>query len=371
MFNKKIALAGVMIAAFASTAYAPQSHAATTSSSVKFQMNQYSYMNNTGNHSLTVAPYALHGNVMVPLRALAESLGAGISWNQASQTATIAGQAFGQIKLKVNAKIAVNQKGEQIKLPESIKQVKGSLVVPAKSIAGLMGAKVNWSSSTRTITITQNTEVRDSITVSYNFSEGNDGWKGDFADLPVDYNKDIYELQYARELLPLGDANKTNYGLKLKGVNRSDDLFMFLTRKVDDLKPNTAYQVKLDFGMYTSESGGMMGVGGSPSEAVKVKAGVINKEPAAIQKDDGGSLYYRMNIDKGIQSESGADAKVLGDITKPDSGKEGYQRVNFSYSAAVTTNAKGDLFLLIGTDSGYEGLTTLYFDDIKLTATQK
>ena len=265
----------------------------------------------------------------------------------------------------------MNEKGEQIKLPESVKQVKGSLVVPAKSIAGLIGAKVNWTSSTRTITITQNTEVRDSITFSYDFSQGNDGWKGDFADLPVDYNKDIYELQFARELLPLGDANKTNYGLKLKGVNRSDDLFMFLTRKVDNLAPNTAYQVKLDFGMYTSEAGGMVGVGGSPSEAVKVKAGVLNKEPAAVQKDDGGGMHYRMNIDKGNQSEGGADAKILGDITKPDSGKEGYQRVNFSYSATVTTNAKGELFLLIGTDSGFEGLTTLYFDDVKLTATQK
>ena len=113
-----------MAAAFASTAYVPQSNAATTASSVKFQINQHSYVNNTGKHSLAVAPYALHGNVMVPLRALAESLGAGISWNQASQTATLSGQAFGQIKLKVNAKIAVNEKGEQIKLPESVKQDK-------------------------------------------------------------------------------------------------------------------------------------------------------------------------------------------------------------------------------------------------------
>ncbi|MDQ0195619.1 hypothetical protein [Paenibacillus wynnii] len=62
---------------------------------------------------------------------------------------------------------------------------------------------------------------------------------------------------------------------------------------------------------------------------------------------------------------------MLGNITKPDSDKEGFQRINFSYSATVKTNVKGELYLLIGTDSSYEGLTTLYFDDIKLPAVKK
>jgi hypothetical protein len=77
-----------------------------------------------------------------------------------------------------------------------------------------------------------------------------------------------------------------------------------------------------------------------------------------------------MNIDKGIQMESGTDAVYIGNITKPDSDKEGYQPVNFEYNTTVTTNGNGELFVLIGSDSGYEGLTTLYYDDIQLSATK-
>ncbi|MDQ0195620.1 hypothetical protein [Paenibacillus wynnii] len=120
--------------------------------------------------------------------------------------------------------------------------------------------------------------VRDNVNISYHFNTSNEGWKGSFADLPVDYNKEIYALNYARALLPIGGKNTTNYGLKLVGANRSDDLFMFLTKKVENLTPNTTYQVKLDIGMYTKESGGMLGIGGSPSESV-----YVNRQRRSVQ----------------------------------------------------------------------------------------
>lgn len=143
---------------------------------------------------------------------------------------------------------------------------------------------------------------------------------------------------------------------------------MFLSRKVDGFVPNTIYQVKMSFAMYTKEKEGSLGIGGSPASAVIVKAGILNKEPVPIVVSDGGSRYYRMNIDKGNQSAGGSDVKKLGNIAKPDSSQDGYQRVNMEYNAKVKANAKGELFLLIGVDSGFEGLTTLYFDDVNVTA---
>ncbi|BBI31229.1 copper amine oxidase N-terminal domain-containing protein [Cohnella abietis] len=370
MKNKKIALSGLIVATAASLFSAPPSHAAEVINSVQFKWGQPSYTNSTGKHLLAVAPYELHGHSMVPLRALTESLGTSINWNKASQTATLSGKSFGQIKLSVNTNIAINAKGEKIKLPEQVKVVKGSLFVPARSIAALIGAKANWTSSTRTITITKIADV-NAIKLSYQFDKNNEGWKGGFSDLPVDYNQDIYELKHARELLPVGDANKTNYGLKLQGHNRSDDLFMFLSRNVGGFVPNATYQVKLNFAIYTDVADGMMGIGGSPGNSVIVKAGILNKEPLSVETAGAGEKYYRMNIDKGNQTTGGTDVKVLGNIAKPDSEKQGYQRKDFEYNATVKTNAKGELFLLVGVDSGYEGLTTLYFDDINVTATQK
>jgi hypothetical protein len=371
LMNKKMALSGLIIATAASLVYAPQSHAAEVTKSVHFKLDQTSYSNNIGKYLLAEAPYELHGISMVPLRAMAESLGVGVNWNPTSQTTTLSGQSFDQIKLSVNTNIAINAKGEKIKLPERVKMIKGSLFVPARSMAVLMGAKANWTSSSRTITITANANIQDSIKIGYHFDGNNEGWKGGFSDLPVDYNKDIYELEHVRELLPLGDANKTNYGLKLKGHNRSDDLFMFLSRNVGGFTPNTTYQVKLDFAIYTDVADGMIGIGGSPGSSVIVKAGILNKEPLSVETTGDGEKYYRMNIDKGNQSTGGTDAKIVGNVTKPDSEKAGYQRKNFEYNATVKTNAKGELFLLVGVDSGFEGLTTLYVDDINVTAIQK
>ncbi|WP_051236314.1 copper amine oxidase N-terminal domain-containing protein [Paenibacillus pinihumi] len=363
--NKKLALCAVLLAATTSIAHLPQTHAASAPGMVQFVINKTTYTNHTGQHTLSAAPFEQQGNTMVPLRAVADSLGASIKWDEATQSATLSGQSFGKIRLIVNSSIAFNAKGEKIKLPATVKVVRGTLFVPVRSVSELMGAQVNWTASTRTITITSD---RNTIQIGYNFNKSEEGWKAGFADLPVDYNPDIYELGYGREILPVGKDNKTNYGLKLKGHNRSDDLFMFLSRKVDGFVPNTIYQVKMSFAMYTKEKEGSLGIGGSPASAVIVKAGILNKEPVPIVVSDGGSRYYRMNIDKGNQSAGGSDVKKLGNIAKPDSSQDGYQRVNMEYNAKVKANAKGELFLLIGVDSGFEGLTTLYFDDVNVTA---
>lgn len=369
--NKKIALSGLIAATAASLLYAPQSHAAEVANSVQFKLDQSSYSNPIGKNPLVVAPYELHGHSMVPLRALAESLGVGVHWNPASQTVKLSGKSLGPIQLLAGSNIAINAEGKKIQLPVRVKMIQGSLFVPARSVAVLIGAKASWTASSRTIKITRNVNAQDSMKVSYNFDDNNQEWKGGFADLPVDYNKDIYELSHARELLPLGDADKTNYGLKLMGHNRSDDLFMFLSRNVGGFAPNTTYQVHLNFAVYTNVAGGMMGIGGSPGSSVIVKAGILHEEPLPVETVEGGEKVYRMNIDKGNQTSDGKDAKAVGNVTKPDSDKAGYQRKSFEYEATVTTNAKGELFLLIGVDSGFEGLTTLYFDDINVTAIQQ
>lgn len=114
--------------------------------------------------------------------------------DEATQSATLSGQSFGKIRLIVNSSIAFNAKGEKIKLPATVKVVRGTLFVPVRSVSELMGAQVNWTASTRTITITSD---RNTIQIGYNFNKSEEGWKAGFADLPVDYNPDIYELGYA------------------------------------------------------------------------------------------------------------------------------------------------------------------------------
>ncbi|WP_229750447.1 copper amine oxidase N-terminal domain-containing protein [Paenibacillus nasutitermitis] len=369
--KKKVALSSLITATAASLMFAPSSDAASTEQAVQFQMDQLTYSNESVKHLLATAPFELHGHVMVPLREMALSLGSNVTWDQTNPTTTLSGPAFGEIKLTIDSNIALNAQGEQIQLPERVKLEKGSVFVPLRSVAVLMKAQLKWEPSSRTVTVSQHSDSADRIHVNYDFNKDKQGWNGGFSDLPVDYNPDIYELEHTRELIPLTDQHEPKYGLKLSGVNRSDDLFMFLSRDVGGLIPNTTYDVKMNFAMYTEQKAGLGGVGGAPAESVYVKAGIVNKEPKAVKVNTAGNPYYRMNVDIGEQSNSGEDAKVIGNIAKPDPDKEGFQRVDFEYSATVTSNAHGKIYLLIGTDSGFEGLSTLYYSDIQVTATPK
>lgn len=368
MFNRKLVITAIVVSAAAASAFIPQSHAASSSNAVQFPLNKLSYTDSTGQHHLPVAPYIQNGNAMVPLRALSESLGAEIRWDPEARSVSLTSRHSGTAVIKPGENEVVFKDGRAIRLTEKAEIVQGILFVPARGAASILGAEVSWDGAKRTVTVAMPDDSENELRFEYGFDKDNEGWNGDFADLPVNFEESIYELKHGRELLPT-EGNKSDYGLLLAGMNRSDDLFMFLSKKIEGFEPNASYEAELRFGMYTSEAGGMMGVGGSPAESVFVKAGMTSVEPVKIEEDKGGAeTYYRMNIDKGVQSSDGADAKIVGNVAKPDTAPEGFARVDFVYNATVKANAKGEIFLLIGTDSGYEGRTTLYFDDITFTA---
>jgi len=109
----------------------------------------------------------------------------------------------------------------------------------------------------------------------FDFEEGQQGWVTDFADLPVDYEPEIYELDSGWSELPSGLEGNAVY---LNGHNRSDDLFMFLKVQVEGLKPDTSYHAYFSIDLASNTPEGMMGIGGSPGRSVYVKAGATNYE---------------------------------------------------------------------------------------------
>lgn len=138
------------------------------------------------------------------------------------------------------------------------------------------------------------------------------------------------------------------------------------------LKPNTEYEVNLRFDVATSEAESSMGIGGGSASSVFVKAGVVDRAPSVIEDSTyANTPYYRLNLDKGNQSTDGKDVALLGNIAKPDAEKSGFQLKSFEHAFTVKSNAAGELYVIIGTDSGYEGLQTLYFTNIDLTLVPK
>ena len=186
----------------------------------------------------------------------------------------------------------------------------------------------------------------------FDFSAGDQGFASGFADLPASYNPALYNLVADHRNLPaeLGGGK----GLFISGVNLSADLWMFWKKKLTGLQPNTEYQVAMDIEMASN-------VAGVPGESVYVKAGVSQAEPLVTPDSQG---LLRLTVDKGNQSTSGSVAAVLGNIAKENNSSDQYgivYRNNRSVQQSATTSADGSLWIFFGTDSGFEGASSLYY----------
>ena len=162
-------------------------------------------------------------------------------------------------------------------------------------------------------------------------------------------------------------------GFYLSGNNHSDDLFMFLKRKLgtaQGLKANTEYLVRFDITFDSNVPTGCGGIGGSPGESVYLKAGASAAEPNRAVDDEN---HYRMTIDKGNQALNGRDASNAGNIDNGENcdtagSDPEYRSVRKTHvhTTRVKTDAQGNLWLIVGIDSGFEGTTALYFQSINV-----
>ena len=212
-------------------------------------------------------------------------------------------------------------------------------------------------------------EKSEPIDINFDLSRDAEGWAGGFTDLPVEYEQDSYQLDYGYVDSPLGGK-----ALMLSSMNRSDDTFMFIKKQLtsaDGLSPNTAYLVTIEVTFASNAPAGAVGIGGPPGEAVYVKVGASAIEPSPV--DDNG--FYTLTVDKGSQSEGGRDAVVVGNVAKlVNDDFETYELktlANQDNPLEVTTDADGNMWIFAGTDSGFEGLTTLYYTEVNITLEAK
>ena len=83
---------------------------------------------------------------------------------------------------------------------------------------------------------------------------------------------------------------------------------------------------------------------------------------------------YPVNVDKGAQSEGGKNAVVVGDGAKLVNDEfEVYELKTLSNSIPLEleTDSDGNLWVFVGTDSGFEGKTVLYYTGVKVDVKQK
>jgi hypothetical protein len=158
---------------------------------------------------------------------------------------------------------------------------------------------------------------------------------------------------------------------------------MFLKRRLDSNDGVVAGQTyQLIFTIVFASNASEQCIGpGSPGESVYLDAGGSPAEPLALLTPvpNAPDIYHpaawlRMNIDKGQTKFGGIAADVTGNIGNGQpcqTGQPPYVSIQRTYqhTSFVNANSLGELWLIVGTDSGYEGFTALYYQRIDVTLT--
>ena len=206
------------------------------------------------------------------------------------------------------------------------------------------------------------------VVIADDFRDGARGWDTGFADYPATATDMELEAAIAPRPPELGAGT----AMRVHSNNHSDDVFIFLKKKLtaaDGIVPNQRYEISYRLGM-ASNVGAMCAGIGSPSESVYLKAGGWPEEPISLLIHG----YWRMNVDIGAQSQGGAAASVAGNMANgsDDCGMDApfrpFERLH-RHTAIITSSPTGELWLLAGTDSGFEGIQTIYYTAITATLT--
>jgi hypothetical protein len=212
------------------------------------------------------------------------------------------------------------------------------------------------------------------LNFTFNFQNGAEGFQAGFADYPAG-EEAFYELKSGVQQLPAEVGTGT--GFYLSGNNHSDDLFMFVERALtaaDGILPNQSYTVSFEITFASDAPTGCSGIGGAPGESVYLKAGATGTNPESVNVDG----VMTLNVDKGQQSQGGTAASVAGDVANGIACEVAMQNETLPYgsvtrththTATVKADANGNLYVIVGTDSGFEGTTNIYFQQIKVSLT--
>ena len=100
---------------------------------------------------LDAAPYIKNGRTFLPVRFVAETLGASVSWDAATSTATLSSEE-GVITVRTNDKsMLVN--GENVDMDVAPEISNNRMMLPIRPIAGALNCTIDWNENTNKATI--------------------------------------------------------------------------------------------------------------------------------------------------------------------------------------------------------------------------
>ena len=204
------------------------------------------------------------------------------------------------------------------------------------------------------------------VAYTFDFSTGAQGWTALFTNYYVG-EEEWVEIHADYRTLP-APLDTTQGALFITGHNHPDDLNMLFKHQLGGLQPNTTYRITFEIEFATNVPAGLAGIGGAPGEAVTVHADAAPYEPEQVIDESMEPPYYRLNLVTNSGDQWYEDTK-LGDITNTRGSEEEwvFELKTLKDSppyAQARTDSEGRLWLVAGTRSGFEGVSSLYYTRI-------
>lgn len=206
----------------------------------------------------------------------------------------------------------------------------------------------------------------ENLTLTETFESGANGWEALFGSYP-EGEEEFYGLDSDVKALPT-PLDQSKKAFMLSGNNHSDALRMFMVKQIDGFIPGASYQLSVSLKLASMYPSSGIGIGGGPGSAVHIvayaSAGGFEKK---YSDDSNSSGYFDIEIIKDTVDDKAQSTADLGTV-----GIEGEEYVYTMIERqndeplVCKADSNGKIWFIVGTWSGFEGITTLYYDEVKI-----
>ena len=119
---------------------------------VEMTIGDIKYRSNDTELEMDIAPYVKSGRTYLPVRYVAEALGATVFWNNKTKTATVAGANGTVLTLTIGSRIMRNS-NSNVQMDAAPEIRAGRTMLPIRWVAEALGATVDWNQEAKLVTI--------------------------------------------------------------------------------------------------------------------------------------------------------------------------------------------------------------------------
>jgi len=208
----------------------------------------------------------------------------------------------------------------------------------------------------------------------FDFETGRQGWEPIFVGVPKDKEGGedlaVNEIESDHRALP-DEVEKEGEALFARGFTGTPGLGLFFRRRVSGLAPGTRYRVSFEVEIASNVGEGCFGAGGSPS-STRIHTVAVPRKPTREVKEGRLTDFYVFD-DEATAEAMASPTSALGTIANGLPCKEASEigwpfRLKTLSSEpdfwTVTTGEKGEVWLLVGSITSFNGKVSLYYNEV-------